>query len=170
VSVDAFPGMALTMEPAEAGTMTKRPRPRHRPILFGRMWVYITLHSAVVALCSAAVFCLSLYYYTGYLFASDLEVMPECRQYDLGTGQWASAGAREQCYPRALGRARFVIFANYSFAEIFRAYTVRTRFPFNVTMFANRSLNLAVLFALALTCTLLFFPPLRDMWGFHPVH
>ncbi|MFN3494650.1 MAG: CopD family protein, partial [Hydrogenophaga sp.] len=45
---------------------------------------------------------------------------------------------------KAVAASRAVLFVFIAFNEIFRAYTVRTRFLFYRDMFSNRSLNLAV--------------------------
>ncbi len=134
---DSAPGLALGMEPAEAGLMQRKPRPSDESLFSGGSGVYVLIQGIFMGL--VIIF--------AYLFGERLE-----------NGKWAFAASAD---------GMTMAFLTCNLVEMFRAFASRSLTGSMLRMKKqNGWLWAAMIWTLLLTCGVIFIPAFRTLFGF----
>ncbi len=145
---DSIPALALGMEEAEKGVMSRPPRKQTDGIFSGGAPLRILLEGSFTALLTALSFLLGGMIELG---VSDLTVaLPIILSSGSATG-------------------RTMAFLTLALAETFHSLNMRSETASLLTMKQNRLLSLAVLASVAITAALLFYPPLTALFSLEQI-
>jgi Ca2+-transporting ATPase len=134
---DGAPALALGMEKGEPGIMKRPPRPVGEPIINQEMMIGIAVQSVVMTVAVLS----------SYLLAG---VQPGARFDDPNLPVWQT-----------------VAFATLTLSELLRAFTARSEriSIFKLGIFTNKTMNLAVLFSIAVVLAVIYVPFLQVIFG-----
>jgi Ca2+-transporting ATPase len=138
---DSAPGLALGMEKAEAGLMLRKPRPMNEGLFSGGAGYFMGLQGTFMGL-------LILF---SYFFGVRLE-----------TGAWSIGQSAD---------GMTMAFLTCNFVEMFRAFSTRS---LTGSIFTMKTRNWwlwgALTWTFFLTCSVIFIPALRNMFGFTEIN
>jgi Ca2+-transporting ATPase len=138
---DSAPGLALGMEKAEAGLMLRKPRPMSEGLFSGGAGIFMGLQGTLMGL-------LILF---SYFFGVRLE-----------TGVWSIGQSAD---------GMTMAFLTCNFVEMFRAFGTRSLTGSILTMKTrNWWLWGALTWTFVLTCSVIFIPAFRSMFGFTDIN
>ena len=134
---DSAPGLALGMEKAESGLMLRKPRPMTESLFSGGAGFFMALQGAFMGL-------LILF---SYFFGERLE-----------NGYWSFAQSAD---------GMTMAFLTCNFVEMFRAFSTRS---LTASIFSMKTRNMwlwgAFVWTFTLTCSVIFVPVFRGIFGF----
>mmetsp|Transcript_27570 Transcript_27570/g.84570 ORF Transcript_27570/g.84570 Transcript_27570/m.84570 type:complete len:1186 (+) Transcript_27570:139-3696(+) len=167
---DLPPAIALGVEPAEAGIMDQKPRPKTQPVVLPWMWRCIVANGMILTCCIMVVYVIALDAYSGAYFQSDINRDTRNSCYVWSRGAMFSRrkyrdpqedSKFDECTKFAIRKARTCAFISLVWAENLRAYTARSfTKPVWVATFNNRAMNKAVFTAQVCLYVALFVPGL----------
>jgi len=154
---DGAPALALGTEKGDPDIMRRRPRLKHEPIIdrVMRLGIFIQMLTQTGAVLLA--FCLGLMWHLqgGAAIPAGTNPLAYLLQYD-----WRGVDVQT---------AETMAFATLSLCELFRAYTVRSEYAsiFQIGVFSNRNMQVAVFFSIALLILVCTVPFLQTVFNTH---
>jgi len=148
VGTETLPALALGVEPAEPGLMQRPPRPRKEHLLTTPLLLRAYLFFGVIE----AIFVMGGFFWVLY----------------RAGWTWGSALAPGDPLYLKASTMGFLGIVMTQVGTVFAARTNRAS-VFSVGLFSNRWVLWGIAFELLLTMALLYFPPLAEFFGMHPL-
>ncbi len=147
---DGAPALALAMEKGDPDIMEQKPRPKDEPIINGPMRLGILIQTFAQTGAVLTAFLIGLYWELGINPINTLFQGFDWSQYDVQT-------------------AETMAFLTLSFAELFRAYTVRSERAslFTIGVFSNKWMQYAVGISIVLLVLVATVPFLQPIFNTH---
>jgi len=160
---DLPPTIALAMEPAHAGILRDRPRPKKEPIVKAWMWLGILINAIILSITVMAVYVFSLHYYVGVFSIDEILSAIAAESANFASPSPSEFVGASTYTLDQLVKARTTAFVALVWSENVRAYTSRSFFrPVWEGFFRNRIMALAIAFAQAALYVGVFVPFLSD--------
>jgi len=158
---DGAPALALAMEKGDPDVMDRKPRPKNEPIVNASMRIGIIVQTFAQTGAVLTAFCLGLLWELAHL-----GLAPALGQSGLSfllAFDWKAVDLG------ALHTAETMAFITLSFAELFRAYTVRSERAsiFQLGVFSNKWMQYAVGASVSLLLLVCLVPFLQDIFNTH---
>ena len=154
---DGAPALALGTEKGDPDIMRRRPRFKHEPIIDRPMALGIFIQTVTQTSAVLLAFCLGLIWHLqgGAAIPAGTNPFAYLLQYD-----WRGLDVQT---------AETMAFATLSLCELFRAYTVRSEYAsiFQIGVFSNRNMQIAVFFSIALLLLVCTVPFLQTVFNTH---
>lgn len=172
LATDGLSSVALSVEKGEDDLMNVPPRKAKQSILPGVRLAMMVAHGFALAVGMLVAYLLGLWWYTGHVLidqlyvgtqVDDREILNNCQEY-VNLRDWRTL-THEECTD-GIARARTMIFIVIAFAELMRAYTVRSFLrPMPHRLFRNPTMVFGSIFSAGLALTVILVPGIREQFG-----